>query len=135
MTTLPMTVPLWCLALLIFWTMTIVAGLMIQRGRFLSNGGDARYFSVADDKSSLWRLFRAHQNSVENLVLFASIVFIIEARGVDNGTLNWLAITYVVARLTHSTIHIMGWNPLFRVLMLFIQGVCLLGMLGFAVFT
>jgi uncharacterized MAPEG superfamily protein len=45
-----------------------------------------------------------------------------------------LVIVYIVFRLVHSMIHIAGLNPMFRLLSLVIQLVCLLVLTALAIF-
>ena len=48
------------------------------------------------------RLMRAHDNAVENLVVFAALVLTANAAGISNGTIATAAIVYFWARLVHA---------------------------------
>lgn len=123
-----MTVPLWGLVVFIGWTIAIVCLLLAVRIRHLAAGGAVQDFGTQDDKSLLWRLFRVQSNLVENLPLYLSVVFILTVRGISGIAINSLAVTYIVFRLMHSVIHIAGMNPIFRVLCLAIQFICLIAL-------
>ncbi|MGH7893145.1 MAG: MAPEG family protein [Candidatus Binatia bacterium] len=102
----PMTVPLWCLVALVVWTIGLVVALSVARLRHLAAGGSVRDFGVPDDRRLIWRLFRAHVNSVENLPLFASVVLVATVRGVSGLALDALAIVYLAARVGQSIVHV-----------------------------
>jgi uncharacterized MAPEG superfamily protein len=58
----------------------------------------------ADPKpQSPWarRLMRAHQNAVENLVVFAALVLVAHAAGVSNGATASAAMIYFWSRVVH----------------------------------
>jgi len=55
-----------------------------------------------------WRLYRAHQNSVENFSIFAASVFAAILVGVSVWWLTILAWVHVAARVAHWIIYIMG---------------------------
>lgn len=48
------------------------------------------------------RLKAAHYNAVENLVLFAPLVLIIEVMGINNGTTATASLVYLLARIVHA---------------------------------
>ncbi len=129
-----MTVPLWGLVVFIGWTIAIVCLLLTVRIRHLAAGGAVQDFGTQNDKSLLWRLFRAQANLVENLPLYLGMVFLLTVRGISGTAINSLAVTYAVFRLMHSVIHIAGMNPIFRVLCLAIQFVCLIALITLSIF-
>ena len=52
------------------------------------------------------RAMRAHMNCIENLPVFACIVFAVESAGVASATLDTLALTVLGTRVVQSTVHI-----------------------------
>ncbi|MCL1471690.1 MAPEG family protein [Argonema antarcticum] len=134
MPTIDMTFPLWGLAIFIIWTIAVVALLLAVRIRHLSAGGSPKDFGTQNDESLLWRLFRVQSNLVENLPLYIGVVFLLTVRGVSGTTVDSLIVLYIVFRLVHSLIHIAGLNPIFRLLSLVIQLVCLVALTALAIF-
>jgi uncharacterized MAPEG superfamily protein len=129
-----MTFPLYGLAIYIIWAIAIVVLLLIVRIRHLAMGGSIKDFSVQNDESLLWRLFRVHTNLVENLPLYVGVVFLLTWNGVSGMTVDLLVVVYLVFRLAHSAIHIAGMNPIFRLFSLVIQLVCLVALTYLAIF-
>jgi uncharacterized MAPEG superfamily protein len=101
----PATIPLLCLVVAVLWTIGLVVALTIARFRHFARGGTARDFARPDDHRLDWRLYRAHQNALENVPLFAIAVLTVTARGIDNTTADVLAIIFLVARIAHTLIH------------------------------
>lgn len=132
--TIDMTLPLWGLVIFIVWTITVVVLLLTVRIRHLSAGGSVKDFGTQNDESLLWRLFRVQSNLVENLPLYLGVVFLLTVRGVSGIAVDSLVVLYIVFRLIHSGIHIAGLNPIFRVLSLAIQFICLLSLTALAIF-
>lgn len=128
-----MNIPLWGLVIFICWTIAIVVLLLTVRIRHLSAGGSVKDFGIQNDESLLWRLFRTQSNLVENLPLYIGVVFLLTVRGVSGTTINLLIVSYIAFRLIHSVIHIAGINPIFRLLSLVIQLVCLVVLTAWAI--
>jgi uncharacterized MAPEG superfamily protein len=122
---LDMTFPLWGLVIFIVWTIAVVVLLLAVRIRHLSTGGSPKDFGTPNDESLLWRLFRVQANLVENLPLYIGVVFLLTVRGVSGTVVDSLVVVYIIFRLVHSLIHIAGINPIFRLVSLVIQLVCL----------
>ncbi len=59
---------------------------------------------------SLWaiRMMAAHDNAVENLVIFAPLVLIAHELGVSNAITVWACIFYFWARLVHVVVYTLG---------------------------
>ena len=55
-----------------------------------------------------WRIYRVHQNSVENFSIFAAAVFAAVLVGVSAGWLATLAWVHLLARVAHWVIYVMG---------------------------
>jgi uncharacterized MAPEG superfamily protein len=129
-----MTFPLWGLVIFILWTISIVVLLLIVRIRHLSAGGSPKDFGTQDDESLLWRLYRVQANLVENLPLYLGVVFLLTVRSVSGMVVDSFIIVYIAFRLVHSAIHIASFNPIFRILSLAIQFVCLIALIALAIF-
>jgi uncharacterized MAPEG superfamily protein len=123
-----MTIPLWGLVIYIGWTIAIVVLLISLRIRHLATGGAVQDFGIQNDESPLWRLFRVQSNLVENLPLYLGVLFLLTVRGISGVAVDGLIVLYIGSRLVHSIIHILGINPIYRVLCLTIQFIAL-GML------
>lgn len=134
MSTTSMSFPLWGLAIFIIWTIAVVVLLLITRIRHLSAGGSPKDFGTPNEESLLWRLFRVQSNLVENLPLYIGVVFLLTVRGVSGTVVDSLVVVYIVFRLVHSVIHIAGMNPIFRLISLVIQLVCLVALTALAIF-
>jgi len=99
-------------------------------------GGSVRDFGIPDDRRLIWRLYRAHLNSLENLPLFASVVLVATVRGVTGHALDSLAAVYVLARIGQSMVHVApaaGLRGNQRFAFFVVQIVCLLGLAALAV--
>ncbi len=130
---LPMTVPLWGLVIFILWTITVVVLLLAVRIRHLAAGGSSKEFAVIDDNNLMWRLFRVQANLIENLPLYLGVIFLLTVRAVSGSVVDWLIGIYVVFRLLHSIVHIIGADPKLRILSLAIQFSCLIGLIILAI--
>jgi uncharacterized MAPEG superfamily protein len=128
-----MTAPLWGLVIFIGWIMAIVVLLIATRIRHLGAGGAVEDFGTQNDASLLWRLFRVQSNLVENLPLYLGVVVLLTVRGVSGVAIDLLVSVYILFRLIHSIIHIIGVNPIFRVLCLAIQFIALASMMILAI--
>ena len=54
------------------------------------------------------RLMKAHDNAVENLVVFATLVLVAHAIGLSNGVIAGAAVVYFWARLVHALSYALG---------------------------
>lgn len=66
---------------------------------------------------ALWaqRMMKAHENAVENLVIFAPLVLMLQIQGVSNELTGMACMVYFFARATHYVVFTLG-VPLLRVL-------------------
>ena len=73
--------------------------------------------SRGDKPQSAWaqRLYFAHTNAVENLVIFATLVLILDAQGHSTATTAMACAIYFWARLAHAIVYTMG-VPVLRTL-------------------
>lgn len=58
-----------------------------------------------------WRIYRVHQNSVENFSIFAAAVFAAVLVGVSAGWLATLAWIHLLSRVAHWVLYLMGIGP------------------------
>jgi len=70
------------------------------------------------------RMKKAHYNAVENLVIFAALVLMLNAAGVSNGTTVLVCNIYFWARLVHLTVYTFG-IPWLRTLSFALSWVCI----------
>jgi len=73
--------------------------------------------SRADKPQSPWaqRLYFAHTNAVENLIIFAPLVLILDAQGVSTPGTALACAVYFWSRLVHAIVYTMG-VPVLRTL-------------------
>jgi len=71
---------------------------------------DAVGYPANPKPQSPWavRLMRAHDNAVENLVVFAALVLVANAVGVSNGVVAGAAVVYFWARVVHAVAYTFG---------------------------
>jgi uncharacterized MAPEG superfamily protein len=71
---------------------------------------DAVGYPANPKPQSPWavRLMRAHDNAVENLVVFAGLVLVANAVGVSNGVVAGAAVVYFWARVVHAVAYTFG---------------------------
>ena len=104
-----MIIPLWCLLGFVLWTGLLV-GVVAGWRVYMTVSGQRRSnsFSVEGVEGPDWyqRAVRVHQNCVENLPLFGSVVLIAAATGEQSSTMDNLAIAYLVFRLLQSGVHL-----------------------------
>uniref|UniRef100_A0A7C3KD18 MAPEG family protein n=1 Tax=Oscillatoriales cyanobacterium SpSt-418 TaxID=2282169 RepID=A0A7C3KD18_9CYAN len=130
---LPMTAPLWGLVVFILWTIAVVVFLLVVRIRHLAAGGSPKDFAAIDDTNLMWRLFRVQANLIENLPLYLGVVFLLTVRGISGGAIDLLIVVYIIFRILHSIVHILGTDPRLRVFSLAIQFSCLVGLISLAI--
>lgn len=70
------------------------------------------------------RMKKAHYNAVENLVIFAALVLMLNAAGVSNGTTVLACNLYFWARLVHLAVYTFG-IPWLRTLSFALSWVCI----------
>jgi len=59
-----------------------------------------------------WRIYRVHQNSIENFSMFTAAVFAAVLVGASAGLIALLAWIHVAARVAHWVIYVKGIGPL-----------------------
>ena len=58
------------------------------------------------------RALAAHQNSFESLIVFAMAVAVTLATNNTGETIQWLAITYIIARILYCVFYYLNWHAL-----------------------
>jgi uncharacterized MAPEG superfamily protein len=81
--------------------------------------------SRRDKAQSLWaqRLYFAHTNAVDNLVIFAPLVLMLDALGHSSNATVWACAVYFFARLTHAIVYALG-IPVVRTLAFTVGFLC-----------
>lgn len=74
------------------------------------------------------RMKKAHYNAVENLVMFAALVLMLNALGISNSTTVLACNVYFWARLAHYLVYTVG-IPWLRTLSFAVAWVCILALL------
>ena len=71
---------------------------------------DAVGYPANPKPQSPWavRLMRAHDNAVENLVVFAALVLVANAAGISNGVVAGAPVVYFWARVVHAVAYTFG---------------------------
>ena len=105
-----MTVPIWMLLGFAAWTVILLLFTVgIYRwSRILTGRVPIRDFLADKVEGEEWyrRAMRAHANCVENLPLFAVIVFALFVSNVGGSTANYLSIVILASRVIQSLIHV-----------------------------
>lgn len=104
------TIPIWMLLAFASWTILLLlftVGLY-RWSRILTRRAPIRSFRADQVEGEDWykRAMRAHANCVENLPVFAVIVFVLHIANIASATVNALAIAIMVARVLQSTVHV-----------------------------
>jgi uncharacterized MAPEG superfamily protein len=99
-----------------YWCVLIAALLPIVLVSYAKLGVESDNRYPREDYDNLppakRRAYAAHQNAYENFPFFAAAVIIATTMGANPGTLNMLAIAYVVIRVIHGLLYINNIPPL-----------------------
>ena len=131
-----MTIPQWALLGFAVWTLLVLFGTVgvYRWSRILTGRVRISEWQPDRPQGSDWyrRAMRAHMNCVENLPVFATIVFCATAAGADNRLLDLLAGAILVARICQTTVHLAFTPSDFaasaRFGFFFVQAICMLAM-------
>ena len=131
-----MDIPMMSLLGFTLWTIfLLLATVGVYRWRRILTGRTAiSRFVAGDDLGDEWygRAMRAHANCIENLPLFAVLVFAASLLHVRSNVFDVLALAVVAARIAHSLIHVSLVQSdrvvAFRFLFYFIQVAAFLAM-------
>ncbi|VVP67990.1 hypothetical protein PS918_00664 [Pseudomonas fluorescens] len=105
-----MTTPMWMLLGFTTWTLLLLmATVGVYRWvRILFSNVPIASFRSDRPEGEDWyrRGMRAHANCVENLPVFAAIVWVISALGIDGPAVSYLSIIVLIARVCQSLVHV-----------------------------
>jgi len=133
-----MTFPVWMLLGFAMWTLVVLLGSVgvYRWSRILTGKVAIKEFRADKVEGEDWylRAMRAHANCIENLPVFAVIVFVSFVSGVSSASVDIMAFIVLAARILQSTIHI-ALTPtntivLVRFIFYFVQVICFFGMTG-----
>lgn len=133
-----MTMAIWMLLGFAMWTLAVLLGSVgIYRwSRILTGKVAIKEFRADKVEGEDWylRAMRAHANCIENLPVFAVIVFVSFASGESSTSVDIMAVSVLVARILQSTIHIAATPTntivLVRFIFYLVQVICFFGMAG-----
>ena len=105
-----MTIPMWMLLGFAAWTLLLLmatVGVYRWTRIIVSNASVASFRSDRLEGADWYqRGTRAHANCVENLPVFAVIVFVITTLGLKGGLVDTLCVVVLVARVCQSMVHL-----------------------------
>jgi uncharacterized MAPEG superfamily protein len=131
-----MTVPQWALLGFAVWTLLVLFGTIgvYRWSRILTGQVPIADWRADVSQGGEWyrRAIRAHMNCIENLPVFAAIVFCVTAAQAEDDLLNFLALAVLAGRICQTTVHLafVQTNIVAAVRFAFflIQALCMLGM-------
>lgn len=130
-----MTTPLWCLIGFVVWTLILLTGIGASRVAQVASGSkQPNEFpaGVPHGGDAYWRLNRAHQNCLENLPLFATVVLVATLAGIKVPMLDTYCRLLLGARIGQSLAHLSSSGNLavnVRFTFFLVQIGCLIGMI------
>lgn len=105
-----MPIPIWMLLGFATWTLLLLMGTVgvYRWARIIFSNAPVASFRSDRLEGTDWyqRGTRAHANCVENLPVFAAIVFVITAIGLQGGLVDTLCVVVLVARICQSMVHL-----------------------------
>jgi uncharacterized MAPEG superfamily protein len=105
-----MTLPVWMLLGFAIWTvMLLMATIGVYRwGMILTRGASISGFPADKVEGPAWyaRAMRAHANCIENLPVFAVVIFALHVSGTSGALVDTLAVAVLAARVLQSSIHV-----------------------------
>lgn len=137
-----MTLPIWMLLGFAAWTLLLLLTTVgtYRWSRILTGRAEPRQFRADVVEGDDWykRAMRAHLNCVENLPVFAVIVFALHVGSVGGAAVNALTVTVLVARIAQSVTHVgfpqTNTSVSIRFAFFFVQIVCFLALIAMIVY-
>ena len=131
-----MTIPVYALLAFATWTYLLLFSTVgwYRWSRILTGKAPISSFKAANPEGSDWylRAMRAHANCVENLPVFAAVVFAIFAANISTDAINTLAVIVPIARIGQTLIHVTftetNTSVSVRVAFFLVQVICVLAM-------
>lgn len=106
-----MTTPLWTLLAFAGWTLvTLLVGVGVRRwAKILGSGAKLTEFPADQPHGSegYRAAMRAHANCVENLPVYGAIVLVASIAGIDDMTMDRLALVFIGARVMQTLVHML----------------------------
>jgi uncharacterized MAPEG superfamily protein len=129
-----MSVPVLILLDFAAWTlMTLFGSIGVYRwSRILTGRASIVEWRADATQGSEWyqRAMRAHMNCVENLPIFGALVLALMAIGLQNTSINALSITFLLARIGQTLVHIAApatnASAALRFALFFVQIICMI---------
>lgn len=133
-----MTVPIWMLLGFAVWTVVVLLfSVGVYRwSQVLTGRAEVKDFRADKVQGPDWyqRSMRAHANCVENLPVFAALVFVLYVNGISTAAVDAMAAIVMAARVCQSVTHIAfvqtNTVAFVRFLFFFAQVICFLGIAG-----
>ena len=131
-----MTTPVIAVLVFAIWTYLLLLFTVgwYRWSRILTGRAPITSFKAVQPEGEAWyqRAMRAHANCVENLPVFAAVVFAVYAAGINAPAINVLAAIVPVARIGQSLVHVALPETsaviLVRFAFFFTQVICVLAM-------
>ena len=105
-----MTIPAWALLAFSIWTVLLLFGSVgaYRWRRILTGRVPIREFRADQVDGADWykRAMRAHANCVENLPVFAALVFVLYVSGTQGKSVDLACLLVIGARVPHSLVHL-----------------------------
>jgi uncharacterized MAPEG superfamily protein len=106
-----MSIPSWMLLAFATWTLLLLmftVGIYRWHRILLKNAGIASFRADARDDADWYaRATRAHANCIENLPVFAVIVFVLNLSAISGSLVNGIAISIMIARVLQTLTHVL----------------------------
>jgi uncharacterized MAPEG superfamily protein len=131
-----LTTPVFALLAFALWTYLLLLSTVgwYRWSRILTGRAPIASFKATNPQGADWylRAMRAHANCVENLPVFAAVVFAVYAAGVHDSRIDTLALSVPVARVGQTLAHVAlpetSRNILIRFAFFITQVFCVLAM-------
>lgn len=131
-----MTLPVLSVLFFAVWTYLLLFSTIgwYRWSRILTGRSPISSFTAVNPEGADWykRAMRAHANCIENLPVFAAVVFAIYVAGFESATIDFLAVTVPIARVGQTVVHVMlpetNNTVTVRFAFFFTQVVCVLAM-------
>ena len=131
-----MTIPVYALLAFATWTYLLLFSTVgwYRWSRILTGKAPISSFKATNPEGSDWylRAMRAHANCVENLPVFAAVVFALYAANISTAAINTLALIVPIARIGQTLVHVAfaetNTSVSIRFIFFFSQVICVLTM-------
>lgn len=133
-----MTIPVYALLAFAVWTYLLLFSTVgwYRWSRILTGKAPISSFKAVNPQGADWylRAMRAHANCVENLPVFAAVVFAIHAADISTSAIDTLAVIVPIARIGQTLVHVVlpetNTSVSIRFVFFLSQIVCVLAMVS-----